>query len=142
MSGSFFESTAQVPYRACATGRLWEQLVHAVIRSGRAVAETATAFGVSWSTVRAALSEATALLLPDVDKLRSRMLGIDEHRFRSVRFFKDNVTNKWQRIEPWMTTIVDLDTGQILGVVDGRDHTGVGAWLLKRPLQWRLGVQA
>ncbi|MFQ4149919.1 hypothetical protein AAGW05_14710 [Arthrobacter sp. LAPM80] len=26
-----------------------------------------------------------------------------------------------------MTTIVDLDTRQILGVVDGRDHTGVGA---------------
>jgi hypothetical protein len=23
---------------------------------------------------------------------------------------------------PWMTTIVDLDTGQVLGVVDGRDH--------------------
>ncbi|WP_258067298.1 transposase [Arthrobacter sp. GMC3] len=34
-----------------------------------------------------------------------------------------------------------LDTGQILGVVDGRDHTGVGAWLIKRPLDWRLGVQ-
>ncbi|MGR0162301.1 hypothetical protein [Paenarthrobacter nitroguajacolicus] len=27
----------------------------------------------------------------------------------------------WTRFEPWMTTIVDLDTGQILGMVDGRD---------------------
>ena len=40
-----------------------------------------------------------------------------------------------------MTTIVDLDTGQVLGVVDGRDHKGVGDWLFARPLAWRLGVQ-
>ncbi|WP_449372217.1 ISL3 family transposase [Arthrobacter psychrolactophilus] len=58
----------------------------------------------------------------------------------SVRYFKDPDTNAWQRFEPWMTTIVDLDTGQVLGVVDGRDHTGVGAWLIQRPLEWRLGV--
>jgi transposase len=40
-----------------------------------------------------------------------------------------------------MTTIVDLDTGQVLGVVDGRDHKGVGDWLFARPLEWRLAVQ-
>ncbi|MHA7178454.1 ISL3 family transposase [Arthrobacter sp. Sr24] len=44
------------------------------------------------------------------------------------------------RLYTWMTTIVDLDTGQVLGVVDGRDHAGVGAWLIQRPLEWRLGV--
>ena len=69
------------------------------------------------------------------------MLGIDEHRFRSVRFFRDPATKAWTRYEPWMTTIVDLDTGQVLGVVDGRDHKGVGDWLFARPLEWRLGVQ-
>ncbi|WP_200831477.1 hypothetical protein [Arthrobacter sp. SLBN-112] len=31
-------------------------------------------------------------------------------------------------------TIVDLDTGQILGVVDGRDHKGVGDSPSARPL--------
>ncbi|WP_278184699.1 transposase [Arthrobacter sp. S39] len=35
----------------------------------------------------------------------------------------------------------DLDTGQVLGVVDGRDHKGVGDWLFARPLEWRLAVQ-
>jgi transposase len=40
-----------------------------------------------------------------------------------------------------MTTIVDLDTGQVLGVVDGRDHKGVGDWLFARPLEWLLAVQ-
>ncbi|MFH5878527.1 transposase [Arthrobacter sp. NA-172] len=28
-----------------------------------------------------------------------------------------------------------------LGVVDGRDHKGVGEWLFARPLAWRLAVQ-
>ena len=40
-----------------------------------------------------------------------------------------------------MTTIFDLDTGQVLGVMDGRVHRRVGGWLFKRPLEWRLGVQ-
>ncbi|MGO4859649.1 ISL3 family transposase [Arthrobacter sp. 2MCAF14] len=138
---SFFESTAQVPRRARSTGRLRDQLVNAVIRSGRAVSETAAAFAVSWWMVRTALNEACFLTLPDVDQLSPRMLGIDEHRFRSVRYFQDTESKAWTRFEPWMTTIVDLDTGQVLGVVDGRDHKGVGEWLFARPLAWRLAVQ-
>ncbi|KRE71192.1 ISL3 family transposase [Arthrobacter sp. Soil762] len=138
---SFFESTTQVPRRARSTGRLRDHVVDAVIRSGRAVSETAAAFGVSWWMVRAALNEACLLTLPDVDELSPRMLGIDEHRFRSVRFFRDLGSSSWIRHEPWMTTIVDLDTGRVLGVVDGRDHRGVGDWLFARPLDWRLGVQ-
>jgi transposase len=138
---SFFESTPQVPRRARSTGRLRDQLVDAVIRSGRAVSETAAGFAVSWWMVRAAVTEACLLRLPDVDQLRPRMLGIDEHRFRSVRYFQDPSTKAWTRFEPWMTTIVDLDTGQVLGVVDGRAHKGVGDWLFARPFDWRLGVQ-
>ncbi|MFF1251243.1 ISL3 family transposase [Pseudarthrobacter sp. NPDC058329] len=138
---SFFESTPQVPRRARSTSRLRDQLVDAVIRSGRAVSETAAGFAVSWWMVRAAVTEACLLRLPDVDKLSPRMLGIDEHRFRSVRYFQDPGTKAWTRFEPWMTTIVDLDTGQVLGVVDGRDHKGVGDWLFARPLEWRLAVQ-
>ena len=138
---SFFESTPQVPRRARSTSRLRDQLVDAVIRSGRAVSETAAGFAVSWWMVRAAVTEACLLRLPDVDKLSPRMLGIDEHRFRSVRYFQDPASKAWTRFEPWMTTIVDLDTGQVLGVVDGRDHKGVGDWLFARPLEWRLAVQ-
>jgi transposase len=138
---SFFESTAQVPRRARSTTRLRDHVVEAVVNSGRAVSETAAAFAVSWWMVRAALTEACLLTLPDVDELSPRTLGIDEHRFRSVRYFQDPGTKAWTRFEPWMTTIVDLDTGQVLGVVDGRDHKGVGEWLFARPLDWRLGVQ-
>jgi hypothetical protein len=126
------------------SSRLRDQLVDAVIRSGRAASETAAAFAVSWWMVRAALNEACLLRLPEVDELSPRMLGIDEHRFRSVRYFQDPGTKAWTRLEPWMTTIVDLDTGQVLrglSVVDGRDHKGVGDWIFARPLAWRLGVQ-
>ena len=98
------------PWPGTATGRLRDALVAAVIGSGRAAAETATAFGVSWWLVQRALDSA-ALTLPDVDALAPRMLGIDEHRYRSVRFYRDPVTKAWTGFEPWMTTIVDLDTG-------------------------------
>lgn len=40
-----------------------------------------------------------ATKLSNVDLLRPRMLGTDEHRFRSVHFFKNAETNTWQRIE-------------------------------------------
>jgi hypothetical protein len=42
--------------------RLRDQVVDAVVRSGRAVSETAAAFAVSWWTVRAALTEAITVL--------------------------------------------------------------------------------
>ena len=79
---SFFESTTQVPSRARSTGRLRDHLVDAVIRSGRAMSETAAGFAVSWWMVRDAVNEAAIITLPNVDELAPRMLGIDEHRFR------------------------------------------------------------
>lgn len=81
---------------------------------------------------RAALTEACFLTLPEVDELSPRMLGIDEHRFPSVRLFSGPDSSLWIRHEPWMTTIVDLDTGQVVGTVDGRDHKGVGDWPRER----------
>jgi len=137
--GTFSESTVQVPARARSTARLREALVHAVIVSGRAAAETARSFAVSWWTVQTALS-AVAVLLADVDHLPVRRLGIDEHRYRSVKYFR-RPDGTWRRFEPWMTTFVDLDTGQVLGVVDGRDSAGVGSWLAARTPAWRERVQ-
>ncbi|GEB66651.1 ISL3 family transposase [Sinomonas atrocyanea] len=138
--GSFTEATGQVPRRARSTARLLGALVDAVVASGRAAVEAAAAHGVSWWLVQKALDAAVATL-PDVDALAPKRLGIDEHRYRSVRFFRADESSPWVRVEPWMTTIVDLDTGQVLGIVDGRDSEGVGEWLFARPLAWRLGVE-
>jgi len=69
-----------------------------------------------------------------------RHLGIDEHRFRSVRWFKDEA-GAWRRIEPWMTTLVDLATGEVIDVVDGRDAAAVADWLAAQPRWWRRRVE-
>lgn len=131
---TFSEATEQVPAYARSTGRLKVQLAEAVAVSGRAAGEVARAFRVSWWLVQSVLTAAagTAGRVDDVVVLR---LGMDEHRFRRVRFFRDE-PGKWRRYEPWMSTIVDLDTGDVLGIVDGR-NAGVAEWLAARPQSWR-----
>ncbi|MFN8075222.1 MAG: transposase [Kineosporiaceae bacterium] len=86
---------------------------------------------MSWWTVQAVLN-AAALLGIDPDAASPRRLGIDEHRYRSVRYWRDE-HGTWRRYEPWMSTIVDVDTEGVLGVVDGRGAAGVAAWLAARP---------
>lgn len=136
---TFAEVTDQVPLRAKATTRLRTAVLDAVICSGRAVIEVAAAHGIAWWTVQAAVN-AAAVVLPDVDATVVRRLGIDEHRYASVRFYRDE-TGAWRRRQPWMTTLVDLDTGQVVAVVDRRTSAGVGDWLEARSNAWRDGIQ-
>lgn len=137
--GTFWEATVQIPRYARSTTRLRHQVVSAVITSGRAASEVARAHGVSWWLVQAALA-AAAVVLTDVEATRVRRLGIDEHRYRSVRWFRTD-QGSWRRFEPWMTTLVDLDTGQVLGIVDGRDSAAVGDWLSQRSERWRERIE-
>jgi transposase len=136
---TFVEVTEEVPLRARLTTRLRAAVLEAVVSAGRAVAEVAGGHRVSWWTVQKALN-AAADLLTDPDTVPVRRLGVDEHRYRSVRFFREP-DGSWRRYEPWMTTLVDADTGRVLGVVDGRDSTGVGAWLAARSQAWRDAVE-
>jgi transposase len=136
---TFVEVSDQVPARARVTTRLRALVLEAVVGAGRAVGEVAAAHGVSWWTVQAVLN-AAAVLSIDPETVAVRRLGVDEHRYRSVRFYR-RPDGTWRRYEPWMSTIVDADTGQVLGVVDGRHAAGVGAWLGERSLAWRERVQ-
>jgi transposase len=130
---TLWESTLQFPARARCTRRLRGALVDAVVVSGRAAAQTARAFAASWWSMHAALA-AVVVLLPAVDDIVARRLGVDQHRYPSVRFFRDP-DGRWRPFEPGgtsrvrgrMTTFVDLATGQVLGVVDGRDSAAVSA---------------
>ena len=137
---TFTQATDELPLRARCSRRLREQLVEAVVDSGRAVGEVAAAFGVAWWTVQNAI-DAAAVTLPDADTVAVRELGIDEHRFARARFFREPQTRSWRRIEPWMSTFVDARTGQVLGVVDGRGSTGIQSWLEQRSLSWREGIK-
>jgi transposase len=138
--GTFSEVTDQVPAFARSTARLCQALVTAVVVSGRAASEVARAHRVSWWLVASMLIAAADVLLADPDRVLVHRLGVDEHRYRSVRFFRD-AEGGWRRYEPWMTTLVDADTGRVLGVVDGRDSAGVGTWLAARSPAWREAVQ-
>ena len=139
---TFTEVSDQVPARARVTTRLRTAVLDAVVTAGRVVSEVAAAHRVAWWTVQRAVN-AAADLLTDPDIRPVRRLGIDEHRYRSVRFFRDphDPTGAWRRYEPWMTTFVDATTGQVLGVVDGRDSTTVARWLAARSQAWREAVE-
>jgi transposase len=102
-----------------------------VLDSGRAVEDVAASYGAAWRTVQDAV-DAAVVELPEVDTLRVRHLGVDEHGFARARFFRDD-TGGWQRVEPWMSTFVSIDTGQVLGIVDGRNSTGLQGWLDAAP---------
>jgi transposase len=136
---TFTPASEQLPLRARCTTRLKTALLDAVIDSGRAVAEVAAEHGVAWWTVQATVNTA-AVLLPDIDELHVRRLGIDEHRYRRVRWFRDE-NDGWRRVEPWMSTIVNADCGQVLGIVDGRDSAAVGGWLAARSQAWRNRIE-
>ena len=136
---SFAEATAQVPSRARLTTRLVAAVLVAVTVEVRAVDRVAAEFGLSWPTVARLLAAAAEVLAAGPVRL-TRALGIDEHRFRSVRWFRTE-TGSWARVEPWSTVFTDLDTGAVLGVVDGRDGAAVRGWLQTRPRWWRQRVQ-
>ena len=129
-AGTFAEATDEVPRFARSTQRLKGEVVAAADVSGRAVAEVARAHGVSWWLVQAALNVAV-LLLADVDQVPVRRLGIDEYRYRSVRFFRDE-DGSWRRDEPWMSTLVDLGHRGSPGH-RGRARFGGGGHLARRP---------
>ena len=40
-----------------------------------------------------------------------------------------------------MSTIVNADCGQVLGIVDGRDSAAVGGWLAARSAPWRARIE-
>ncbi|MGP5666842.1 ISL3 family transposase, partial [Glutamicibacter arilaitensis] len=65
----------------------------------RAVSRVASAYQVSWPTVMARLNF-EGELAGDIDRMFIGRLGIDEHRFRKVRYARGR-TGKVVRIEPW-----------------------------------------
>jgi len=120
----------QIPARARSTARLRRALVAVavavvVVVSGRAAAETARALAVSWWTVRAALS-AVAVLPCDVDDVPVHRLGVDEHHYRSVRYFQ-TTDGTWGRLEPVDDHLrVDPDTERALFAVPTHDRREPG----------------
>jgi transposase len=96
-------------------------------------ASCARALGVSWSTAWSAVLEHGAPLVDNEARVgETAMVGFDEtvmqpaHRRRRRRF---------------VTAVVDVTSGQILDVFEGRDAKDLRRWLAGMPAAWRAMVQ-
>jgi transposase len=125
---TFTQTSEAIRPRARVTQRLRHQLATAIAAGNRAVSEVAREYGVSWPTAHRALVVAAAGWLPEPTP--TTRLGIDETRFRSVRWLLDGVT--WKRSDPWLTSFVDCSAdgpGSLLGLAPGRTGGCVRDWL-------------
>jgi transposase len=125
---SFTQTAEAVQPRARVTQRLRARVAAAIATSNRSVTDVAGEYGVSWPTAHKALIAAAACWLPEPEP--TTVLGIDETRFRSVRWILDGLT--WHRSDPWLTSFVDCTPGQpgaLLGLAPGRTGACVRDWL-------------
>jgi transposase len=96
-------------------------------------ASCARTLGVSWATTWRAVAEHGTPLVENPHRVGvTVMVGFDEtvmqpaHRRRRRRF---------------VTAVVDVTSGQILDVFEGRDAKDLAPWLAGMPRSWRAGVQ-
>jgi transposase len=110
---SFTPATTQVPARARVTTRARDAI--GVAGRDRSTASVAAEYGVSWHTAWTAIKTTATRVLAERGPVNVTRLGVDETRF-------------WWR-QPWLTGLVDLDTGELLDIVCGRTGASVTGWL-------------
>ena len=118
------------------TERLRDRVAAAIAVGNRSVSEVAREYGVSWPTAHQALVAAAARRRPT--PASTWLLGIDETRFRSVRWLLEG--SRWRRSNPWLTSFVDCSPegpGTLLGLTAGRSGGCVREWLLAQPDTFR-----
>jgi transposase len=137
---SFTQESVAIRPRGRVTERLRAKVAEAIAAGNRAVSEVAGEYGVSWPTAHRALIAAAAQWLPEPTP--TRRLGIDETRFRSVRWILDGLT--WKRSDPWLTSFVDCSRdgpGSLLGLSPGRTGGCVREWLAEQTAVFRDTVE-
>jgi transposase len=137
---SFTQESVAILPRARVTERLRARVATAIAAGNRAVSEVAGEYGVSWPTAHKALIAAAARWLPAPSP--TSRLGIDETRFRSVRWLLDGIT--WKRSDPWLTSFVDCSRdgpGALLGLAPGRTGGCVRDWLAEQTATFRDRVE-
>jgi transposase len=137
---TFTQVSTAVRPRARVTERLRHQVAIAIASSNRAVSDVAREYRVSWPTAHKALIAAAARWLPE--PAPTSRLGIDETRFRSVRWVLEGVS--WKRSHPWLTSFVDCSRdgpGSLLGLAPGRTGACVKDWLAEQSEAFRKKIE-
>ncbi|EFQ84173.1 transposase [Aeromicrobium marinum DSM 15272] len=119
--------------------RLAEKTLSGLRAEPRSVHALTVESGLSWPTVMGLLTGTVDLTTIPEQRLVKR-LGVDEHRFRRVRYVRDH-DGSVTRVEPWSIMLTCLDTGAILDVVDGRRGPAVKQWIAARPRWWRRRIE-
>lgn len=116
--------------RLSVTDRAGRWVTIQVGRNGRAVSDVAGELGADWHAVNdAVIAYGQALLDADGDRIgQVEALGVDEVLFARL--------GRWRTLA-WSTSIVDVASGQLLDVIEGRSSGGLCAWLEAQPDQWR-----
>jgi transposase len=91
----------------------------------------ARGFGVSWSTVWTAVERIARARVDDSERVGPvAVVGFDE-----------TVMSPAHRRRRFVTAVVDVATGQLLDVFEGRDAGHLRAWMSELPLSWLAQVQ-
>ena len=102
-------------------------------RHARSVNEVASELGCDWHTVMDAVAAYGDVLINDPARIRrTDAVGLDEVLMGRVGRF---------RRQRWSTQVVDIRTGQLLDVIEGRDKTTVCDWFAGRDQDWREGIR-
>jgi transposase len=98
-------------------------------RHGRSVSEVAADLGCDWHTVNDAVIAYGSVLVDDPERFGDvTAVGLDETL--AVR------RGHYRRLE-WSTQIVDVQAGQLLDVLDGKEVHTCCAWFARRSQEWR-----
>ena len=96
-------------------------------------ASCARTLGVTWSTTWSAVERHGSVLVDDPDRVGATVqVGFDETVMSPARR---------RRRRRFITAVVDIVTGQILDVFDGRDAADLRRWLATRSRGWLDGVR-
>jgi transposase len=126
------ETSPAITPRASLTERARAEACRRVGQDGHSVAQVAKAFGVSWSTVMAAVRQYGTPRVNDPARLDGvNGLGVDE-----TAFLRANA----QRSTMYVTGMVDVRAARLLDVVLGRSGPVLAQWVQDQPESWRTDI--
>ncbi|MDH2902962.1 MAG: ISL3 family transposase [Actinomycetota bacterium] len=132
--GSWNEVDTRIAFpRLLVTDRAGRWLTKQIGKYGRSVTEIAEELGCDWHTVNDTLLRyGEALVDDDTERVGLvKALGLDE-----TLFVREGPYHR----QHFSTQIVDVEHGQLLDVVPGRDSKGATKWIQERTCDWRFHV--